>query len=498
MIDIVDVPSGRSLEDYEAHPPLIHAVQELRAEAASLIRELHGRRIWMINSASRGGGVAEMLGQMVSLLRELGLDTRWVVLRPDRREFFDLTKHLHNLIHGEGRAKLSAEEHDLYVSTSRAGAEELKRIVGPDDVLVVHDPQPLAVGAFVRETLKVTAVWRCHIGADEENESTRAAWKFLEPFARVYDHAVFSAPEYIPSFLARRSSIIHPSIDPLSDKNRELSPVALVGILCNSGLVPDQEPVLTPAFAEPVRRLHRDGRFVPADQAEPIGLLFRPMVTQISRWDRLKGFLPLLRAFVRLKQRSLESRPEDPVHRRRLEIVRLILAGPDPSAIQDDPEGVEVLEELRQEYMTTPEEMQKEIAILSLPMASPKENAIIVNALQRCSTVIVQNSLREGFGLTVTEAMWKRAAVVGSQACGIRQQIRDGIDGVLLPSPVDPDRIRETLDRVLAAYEERRRWGRNAQRRVYDEFLIFRQLSKWLQVLALSVKGRKAGRRAKA
>jgi trehalose synthase len=160
-----------------------------------------------------------------------------------------------------------------------------------------------------------------------------------------------------------------------------------------------------------------------------------------------------------------------------------MLAGPDPAAVADDPEGQEVLAELIERYRALPSELQEDIAVLSLPMTSRRENELMVNALQRCSSIVVQNSLREGFGLTVTEAMWKQAAVVGSRACGIRQQIRDDVEGRLIPDPGDPETIAELLDLTLEDFAGRTQLGRNAQRRVHDEFLIFSQVRRWLEVL---------------
>ena len=489
MIDLVDVPRGVSLDDYEANSALSRPVQELRSEAAHLVAALGGRRVWMINSTPRGGGVAEMLPKQVAILRELGVPTEWAVIGSDDPRFFVLTKRLHNLIHGVGDpAALDGDDRALYEQVNRANADSLRGRLSARDILVVHDPQPMAMGALLAADLDLPAVWRCHIGLDGENAATGAAWEFLSAYARGYDHAVFSAPEYIRCFPAHRTAIIHPAIDPLSDKNRYLSSVRLTGVLANAGLVGGDQPVLTPPFDDEVRRLTPAGDWRLAREAEPIGLLFRPVVTQISRWDRLKGFLPLLHAFVRVKERAPAAR--DTIHRRRLEIVRLVLAGPDPASIPDDPEAQEVLAELRRSYLALPPAVQADIAILSLPMASTRENALIVNALQRASSVVVQNSLEEGFGLTVSEAMWKRCAVLGSSACGIRQQIRDGVDGRLAPDASDSDTVADTLDELLADGQQRSVLGRNAERRVVDNFLVFTQTANWLRLLVRVVEGR--------
>jgi len=472
------------LDDYAADAHHTAAIAQLRAEAVTATRALEGRKIWMISSTERGGGVAEMLPKIVATLRELGIATEWIVIESDRPEFFALTKRIHNLIHGEGDPYLSPRDRELFESVSRANADAIRPLLGPRDVLVVHDPQPVAVGALLKDELRLLAGWRCHIGLDADLPQTRAAWSFLQPYAERYDRAIFSAPEYIPGYLASRSRIVAPGVDPLSHKNRELYPHKLTGVLCNAALVPALEPVLTPAFSEPATRLHPDGVFRPASEGGSIGLLFRPVVTQISRWDRLKGFRPLLEGFVRLKRRAARGEIGiDARHVRRLQIVRLVLAGPDPATIQDDPEGRDVLRDLVEHYRRLEPELQSEIAIISLPMESRKLNALMVNALQRCSVIVAQNSLREGFGLTVTEAMFKRIPVMGTHACGIRHQLRDGLDGRLVRDPNDPDEIAGTLDAMLADPIARDMWGRNGQHRVYDEFLIFKQLGRWLALL---------------
>lgn len=486
MIETVEVRDSLGLETYAEVVHLAEAVRSLRDEATALVAALGGRRIWMVNSTSQGGGVAEMLPKLVSLLNELGVPTEWLVMGTDQPEFFDLTKRLHNLIHGEGDPGLRNEDHDLYAAVSSENAALLKQRIRPGDILVIHDPQPLGMGALLKRELGLPFVFRCHIGLDDECPETRAAWNFLRPYAELCDHAIFSAPEYIPPFLAGKAGVIVPAIDPLSFKNRELSPHKLAGILKKSGLARSRHPVVPSTLPEQVTRLRPDGNFAPMDEETDVGIPFRPIVTQISRWDRLKGFEPLVEAFVHLKQGAMHR---DVVgrQRRRLNHVRLVLAGPEPAAVADDPEAREVLQDLIDRYRRLPHWLQEDVAILSLPMESREENALMVNALQRCSSIVVQNSLREGFGLTVTEAMWKQCGVLGSRACGIRRQIRDGLDGRLIPDSSDPRLIADLLDAMLDDLPGRGRFGRTAQRRVHDEFLVFTQVRRWLETLAEQV-----------
>jgi trehalose synthase len=484
MTHLVEPRHHVSLDDYESIAPLSIAVRELRQEAKSLLPTLEGRRVWMVNSTSQGGGVAELLPPLLSLLRELGVDANWLVMDADNPAFFRLTKRLHNLVHGHGDANLGDAERELYDQVSRDTAEAIARFISPRDVLVIHDPQPLGAGAILRKKTDIAAIWRCHIGLDQKTPETRAAWAFLGEYGSAYDHAVFTAPEYIPGGLAGRSVIIHPAIDPLSHKNRDLSVHKLVGVLANGALIPPPGSMLTPPFPEPAQRLQRDGSWAPATEPEDIGLLHRPIVTQVSRWDRLKGFLPLMEGFVTLKRDLANRDGLDEWHRRSLQLARLVLAGPDPASIEDDPEGKEVLAELREAYAGLEPQLQADVAIIVLPMSSAKHNALLVNALQRCSDIVAQNSLQEGFGLTATEAMWKHAAVMGSHAAGLRQQIRPDLDGCLLTNPEDPREIAATLDDLLRDPRKREMLGRSAQQRVHNDFLVFTQVRRWLALIA--------------
>lgn len=485
MARIITIEHPQRLDDYAAVANLGPAVQLLREEAVPVAEQLRGRTVWMINSTERGGGVAELLPGMIQLMRDLGIQVEWAVIETDQAAFFDLTKHIHNLIHGVGTPDLGAAEKQLFESVNRANAEALARHIRPRDIVVVHDPQPLPLGPFLRERTDVELIWRCHIGLDEENAATRAAWQFLEPYLGAYGNAVFSAPEYVPAFLAGRATIIHPAIDPLASKNRDMHLHELVRVLANSALAATTGPALRPPFTDLANRLQPGGTFRPAIWPEDIGLLVRPIVTQVSRWDRLKGFGPLLAAFATLKRRARENGGQfHNIHRRRLDIVRLVLAGPMPDDVADDPEATEVLAELSRTYLSLDPGLQADIALITLPMQAPRENALMVNALQRASSVVVQNSLREGFGLTVTEAMWKRIPVLtNTRACGPRQQVRDDIDGRLIRDPEDVDELADVLIEMLADPRRVEAWGRTAQRHVHERFLIFSQLRAWMRLL---------------
>ncbi|HEX6309394.1 MAG TPA: glycosyltransferase [Longimicrobiales bacterium] len=476
----VEIEPQTTLEQHAEYVHLAPLVEELRAEARPFAQAMRGRAIWMINSTAKGGGVSEMLPGLIGHLRELGVRAEWVVIESDDDAFFQLTKRIHNMIHGEGEAGLSAEDRSLLEKVNRANADDLRDEIRREDLVIVHDPQPMPIAGMLAAT-DVTTVWRCHIGLDSGNAATADAWRFLQPYAAAYDHAVFSAPEYVPAFFEGRSSIIYPALDPLTAKNRRLDVQSVVAVLVRAGLLHAPGPGAAAPF-DPVHRIQPDGSWQVALRPDDIGLLTRPIIMQVSRWDRLKGFLPLMRGFAEFKQR-LRAEPAADAVSERLRLSRLVLAGPDAESIADDPEGVGVLEELRESYLGCDADVRSDIAILALPMRDPTVNALIVNALQRVSTIAVQNSLREGFGLTITEAMWKGLPVLSnSKACGPRQQVRDGVDGRLIGDPEDVDAIASALDALLRQ-ERLDSLGRSAEQRVHAHFLIYSQLRHWIRLL---------------
>jgi trehalose synthase len=479
----IEIERIRSLDDYEQYAHIAPSVRTLREAAEPVARALAGRTLWMVNSTVQGGGVSEMLPGMVSHLRELGFAVEWVVIEAEDDYFFPLTKRIHNLIHGNGEAGLTEEDRSVFEATSRANATELRELLRDGDILAVHDPQPMPLAGMLRGHLDLTTIWRCHIGLDATTRETRDAWRFLEPYADAYDHAIFSAPDYVAPYLEGRSSIIYPAIDPLTPKNRPLGVQAVVAVLERSGLLQEPGPRVLPQYRHLAQRLQPDGTFRSALEPDDLGLLTRPVVTQVSRWDRLKGFVPLLHGFARFK-RDLRTRPPEN-ETRRLELARLVLAGPDPGSIDDDPEGQQVLDEIRREYVALAEDVRNDIAVIALPMENLQRNALMVNALQRVSTIVVQNSIREGFGLTIAEAMWKSVPVLSnSHACGPRQQLRDGVEGRMIRNPESAGEIAGALRSMLSHRKRLDRWGLAGQRQVSDHFLVHSQLCHWVRLLA--------------
>ena len=385
-------------------------IDELRAFA----RPLRGRPIQMINSTLVGGGVAEILNRLVPLAEELGLTIRWDVMKGDA-EFFEVTKAFHNALHG-GPYHHRPENFDVFLSRT---AQNRTRLTFDAEFTVIHDPQPAAL-IYARPAHAGHWIWRCHIDLSHPNADV---WTFLQAFVSRYDGAIFSSPAFsrqlpLPQYL------FYPSIDPLSDKNCDLEPAFIAGVLA---------------------------RF----QIDPA----RVIVTQISRFDRLKDPVGVIRAY-RIVKRYFDC--------------QLVLAG---GGADDDPEGAAVLAEVKHEAGHDPD-----IHIIELPQWAPRE----VNALQRASTVVLQKSLREGFGLTVAEALWKRKPVVASAVGGIPAQIIHKHTGLLAHS------IEGTAYQIrflLSHPEIAVKLGEQGHEHVKENFLITQNLKNYL-VLFLSLSRR--------
>ncbi len=477
----IQIKTGAQLRDYLAYGSLTYMVKQFQEETHAYVRSLKGMTIWMINSTSIGGGVAEMLPSQMRILRELGLKIEWLVIEAGDSDFFEITKRIHNAIHGSGDGEFTEKDRSVYEEVNRRNLEKALSFIKDGDVVVIHDPQPMPLASEIRMHREVKMIWRCHIGLESENQATRAVWKFLSAYTDSYDQFVFSLPGYVPDFLSDRSTIITPAIDPLSHKNRMLQIHKCIGILHQSGIINDREPVLYPFYKHRVRRVKPDGSFGEVNHAGKFDLVYRPVVTQISRWDRLKGFKELMNAFIHMKREN-EIRDHDTLAYRRIKKARLVLGGPDPDFVSDDPEGEEVLNELIQAYSGIPENLQDDIGIFLLPLDNPKENALIVNALQYSSSIIVQNSIQEGFGLTATEAMWKKTPVLVSGAAGLEHQVINNATGKVNQDPTDIVSLAESLDLMLNDPKERDKWAYNGQVRVIEKFTLFTQLGDWLDL----------------
>jgi trehalose synthase len=388
------------LSDYE---PIVGkgSIEEL----SLLASKLSGKVIQNINSTFTGGGVAEILSRMLPLLSELGVDARWSVIKGDAA-FFEVTKKLHNALHGR-EEKISPQDISVFRETSRKNIEELE-LYG--DIIFVHDPQPVALVERKKELGKKW-LWRCHIDVSRPNET---AWNFIKPWVTQYDAAVFSAPAFSTP-LPIRQFLISPSIDPLSDKNKELSQDIIDSVLSKYG--------------------------IPSD---------KPLIVQVSRFDYLKDPVGVIQAFKQVR-RSIDC--------------SLVLAG---GTATDDPESGKVLAEVMNRAEGDPD-----IQILVLPPGSDVE----INALQRAATVVVQKSLKEGFALTVSEALWKAKPVVASAVGGIPLQVKNKFTG-LLSHGIEGTAY--AIKQLLGNPEYARWLGQNGREHVKHNFLITRHVKDYM------------------
>jgi trehalose synthase len=376
-----------------------------------LARPLRGARVVHVNSTPVGGGVAEILARLIPLKKELGLEASWETIEgtPD---FFTVTKGFHNGLQGNA-IDIPRRLLDLYVEVNRGNALRLEASLRAADFVFIHDPQPAALLRFV-DHRRGRWIWRCHIDVSRPH---RPIWKFLRDVIRPYDASIFSLAAFAQP-LPHPQYLIPPSLDPLSEKNAPLDPEEIAAIAGRHGLAPD-----------------------------------RPVLVQVSRFDRFKDPVGVIRAY-RL------VRPHVPV--------QLVLAG---GTASDDPEGDEVLAEVRAEAGDDPD-----VRILLLPPDAHRT----INALQRRADLVLQKSIREGFGLTVTEALWKGRPVIGGATGGITLQVVDYHTGFLVSTPEGAAfRIRYLLSRpgLMAVM------GEKARTFVRENFLLTRHLREYLTLM---------------
>jgi trehalose synthase len=344
-----------------------------------------------------------------------------------------------------------------------------EQVVRPGDIVLLHDPQTAGLVEGLRR-LGAHVVWRCHIGRDTTDALTEMGWSFLREFIEHADMFVFSRKAYVPHWVpADKVMIIAPSVDPFSAKNIDLSEARVRASLAQAGLVgnhPDPDELGftrrdgSPGVVRPHRGLSYGDGAVPGDAR---------LVVQVSRWDRLKDMPGVLRGFTD----ALDSLPSD---------VHLALVGPEASGVSDDPEGAAVFDECTSLWERLPVDVQRRVHLMSLPMDDVDENAHLVNALQRHASVVVQKSLVEGFGLTVTEAMWKGRPVIASAVGGIQDQIVDGVHGLLLEDPTDLQSLGAALERVFGDDAFAAKLGEAARERVEDSFLGDRHLIQYVEL----------------
>jgi trehalose synthase len=384
---------------------------EVIEEIRTLAGHVRHKSLQNINSTPVGGGVAEILTRLIPLLNELGVQASWDVIKGDEA-FFNVTKSFHNALHGK-KEKITKKMLEVYRNNT---SMNLRNMDLTGDVILIHDPQP--AGLILRKPeIGRQWVWRCHIDVSKPDP---VVWDFLKPYVEKYDATIFSMPDFAQQLPVPQFNVT-PSIDPLSDKNKELDQSFIDQVLEEYGLNPE-----------------------------------RPILTQISRFDRLKDPLGVISAY-RLIKKNRDC--------------QLVLAG---GGADDDPEGEQVLHEVQAAAADDPD-----IHLLLLPPFSDLE----INALVRGSTIVFQKSIREGFGLTVSEALWKGKPVIGGAVGGIKLQILNGITGFLVYSP---EGAANRAIELLSDPDCRQRLGENGHRHVKENFLITRHIKDYmLMMLAL-------------
>jgi trehalose synthase len=395
--------SAASLFDYKqvVGPDIIE-------ELTILASHVGDRSIKMVNSTAVGGGVAEMLHRIVPLLNELGIDVEWEVIKGDER-FFEITKAFHNALQGK-KERFSRKALGLYLQYNEMNC---KAMSFDQDLIVIHDPQPAAMIRWNRNR-KNRWVWRCHIDLSHPNEQL---WRFMRPLVEQYDAAIFTSALFSPQ-LEIPQYRFYPAIDPLDDKNKELSPSYIDKVFVKYG--------------------------IPRD---------KPIVTQISRYDPWKDPVGVVQAF-KIARKYVDC--------------RLLLVG-DKAA--DDPESGKILAQVKEEAGAHPD--------IHILLFSPSI-ATEINAFQRGSDIVIQKSLREGFALTVAEALWKRRPVIGGAVGGIPAQIIDGHTGLLVHTVEGASLAIRSL---LYQPDFARQLAEKGKARVRDEFLITKNLKRYLLLL---------------
>ena len=378
--------------------------------------KLAGTRIVHVNSTREGGGVAEILEWMTPLMTELGLKATWEVIHGSGR-FFEITKAIHNGLQGHP-VQISGKDWKVYEDVNARNFERLRPILEEADIVFIHDPQPAHLLRLC-ERRKGKWIWRAHIDISHPHHPV---WKSLRPIVGGYDASIFSMPEFARS-LHHPQFLVPPSIDPLSEKNRDLAPVEIEAVRAEYGLDPS-----------------------------------RPLLVQISRFDRFKDPVGVVAAYRMV---------------RKVAPVQLVLAG---GAATDDPEGKEILEEVLEAAGNDPD-----IHVLLLPHDSHKT----VNALQRLATIILQKSTREGFGLTVTEGMWKGKPVIGGDVGGIRLQVVNHHTGFLVNTP---EGAAHRIRYLLHHRDSIDLMGATAREFVRENFLLTRHIREYLTLMLVTLR----------
>ncbi len=407
----------------EAYAPIVG--EEKIDRLQGIARKLRGLKLLELNSTAQGGGVAEMLYSSIPFLNSLGIEDEWKIIHGNK-EYFECTKSLHNLLQGK-KGTLTPEMEQCYVNNLEDYANAKRSDYSPD-VVLVHDPQPLGLTRYLKKRGE-TWLWRCHIDIEEEALiANPGLWSFITDWAEYYDAVIFSAAHYVVARWPMPKFIIPPFIDPLAEKNRELSPQEIDKVLAKYEIDPRV-----------------------------------PMITQIVRFDPWKGINRTIAVYRQVKKEKK---------------CQLVIAG---GLASDDPEGEQILSEIYEETKG-----DEGIHVLNLSMADRLENHREVNALQRAASVIMQPSTREGFGLVITEALWKGKAVIAGNVGAIPIQIRDGDTGFFYQTPyITTQKVLRLLEDPDAA----KAMGERGREYVKEHFLMPARIADYLKAMDMTISG---------
>lgn len=386
--------------------------QEMIDQLYQLSAPLRGIRVTHVSSTATGGGVAEILTKMVPLMQALGIETRWEIIQGSN-QFFQCTKSFHNALQGN-KTLIPEEQLRIFEETNAKNAEVLADVLQNSDIVIVHDPQPIALIEHFPKR-KGKWIWRCHIDA---SRPFRPVWRYLVPYIEQFDATIFSLAEFTHP-LSKPMFIIPPSIDPLSEKNIDLSQNEINAVYSTFGIDPK-----------------------------------RPFLLQVSRYDKFKDPIGVLEAFRFIKQFNTKA--------------QLVMVGGEAS---DDPEGELILQEVKRAATG-----DADIHILLLPNDAHRT----INALQRAADIILQKSIKEGFGLTVTEGLWKSKPVIGGNTGGIRLQLINGETGFVVNTP---EGAAYRARYLLQHPEKGREIGARGREYVREKFLITRQVRDYLGLI---------------
>lgn len=372
-------------------------------ELKTIAEKLKNKRILNVNSTFKGGGVSEILNKMVPIMQSLEIDIKWEIIKGSE-EFYRITKKIHNALHGI-KEKFTQKDFEIFIETNDSN---IKKLDLDRDIVLIHDPQPIGL---VKARKNNKWFWRCHI---DLTASDNLIYNFLKQFIIKYDGCVFSSPYFSKTDIEIPQYLIFPSIDPLGDKNKEIE-------------------------QEYIEKVFYDFEIDTK----------RPIITQISRFDRLKDPIGVIKAYKMVKKHI---------------DCQLVLAG---GGADDDPEGIKVYEEVLEEKGNDPD-----IHVLMLP-----HNDLLINALQRGSTLILQKSLKEGFGLTISEALWKEKPVIASNVGGIKYQITHKYNGLLSNSI---EGTAHYIKQIIENPEYGKYLAKNGKEHVKENFLITRHIKEYM------------------